>query len=127
LEGDFELDAVSDFRWKYRLIIVFSQGSDTLAIEILLAREKELIVERDILWFVVTRNSVSSNYSECVNETLASSMRDQFQSEQSTDIDVVLVGKDGKIKHRANSLDTIDLYFRIDQMPMRQSELKSKG
>ena len=105
----------------------FSQGSDTLAIEILLAREKELIVERDILWFVVTRNSVSSNYSECVNETLASSMRDQFQSEQSTDIDVVLVGKDGKIKHRANSLDTFDLYFRIDQMPMRQSELKSKG
>ena len=121
------MDVVSDFRWKHRLIIVFSQGSDTLAIERLLASEKELIVERDILWFVVTKNSVSSNYLECVNETLASSLRDQFQSEQFNDIDVVLVGKDGKIKHRSDSLSTIDLYFRIDQMPMRQSEMKSKG
>ena len=62
-----------------------------------------------------------------MNETLASSLRDQFQSEQFSNIDVVLVGKDGKIKNRSNSLDTIDLYFRNDQMPMRQSEMKSKG
>jgi hypothetical protein len=39
---------------------------------------------------------------------------------------VVLVGKDGGVKHRAVHLDTADLYFRIDQMPMRQAEMNAK-
>jgi len=119
------LEVISDFKWKYRLIIVFTQGSDSQAIEKLLAREKESILDRDILWFVVTEKSVSSNYTGLLNEALATSLRDQFLLDQSALIEVVLVGKDGEIKHRSNGLDTIDLYFRIDQMPMRRSEIKS--
>ena len=123
--GGVKLEAISDFKWKYRLIIVFTQGSDSQAIEKLLAREKESILDRDILWFVVTEKSVSSNYTGLLNEALATSLRDQFLLDQSAEIEVVLVGKDGEIKHRSNGLDTIDLYFRIDQMPTRRSEIKS--
>ena len=123
--GGVKLEVISDFKWKYRLIIVFTQGSDSQAIEKLLAREKESILDRDILWFVVTEKSVSSNYTGLLNEALATSLRDQFLLDQSALVEVVLVGKDGEIKHRSNGLDTIDLYFRIDQMPMRRSEIKS--
>ena len=123
--GGVKLEVISDFKWKYRLIIVFTQGSDSQAIEKLLAREKESILDRDILWFVVTKKSVSSNYTGLLNEALATSLRDQFLLDQSALVEVVLVGKDGEIKHRSNGLDTIDLYFRIDQMPMRRSEIKS--
>ncbi|GAM66295.1 hypothetical protein JCM19236_3747 [Vibrio sp. JCM 19236] len=37
-----------------------------------------------------------------------------------------MIGKDGGIKHRQNELELSTLFNKIDAMPMRRSEMRSR-
>jgi hypothetical protein len=116
---------IRDFKWQKRLIIVFTPQEDHQATVKSLDGEQALIDDRHIVWFVVSGETVSSNYPGSPNKEWAALLRNQFQSDHSGATEVVLVGKDGGVKHRSNTLETRDIYYRIDQMPMRQSEMGS--
>ena len=114
---------ISDFKWQKRLIIVFAPQAEHEAIAKSLSREQALIDDRHINWFVVSGETVTSNYKGSLNKEWAALLRKQFEADRSAATEVVLVGKDGGVKHRSYTLDTLDIYYRIDQMPMRQSEM----
>ena len=119
------LDA-ADFLWNNRLILIFTPEEEAPAPVKLLAGEEAHLAERQILWFVVSGETVASNYAGPIDGGAAARLRARFQTAPEMETEVVLVGKDGGVKHRAGSLDTVDLYGRIDQMPMRQAEIRAK-
>lgn len=118
---------VGEFQWQNRLIVVFARPENASAVVELLAAEAALMADRDILWFVISPQSVSSNAAETPDRALIDDLRRRFQSEPTADLEVVLVGKDGGVKHRSAELDTLDIYLRIDQMPMRLAELEARS
>ena len=117
---------VGEFQWQNRLIVVFARPENASAVVELMAAEAALMTDRDILWFVISPQSVSSNAAETPDRALIDDLRRRFQSEPTADLEVVLVGKDGGVKHRSAELDTLDIYLRIDQMPMRLAELEAR-
>ncbi len=121
-----ELEQVSDFKWQNRLIIVFADGSEQYPIKKQLEVENYEIEDRDILWFVVSRNSVATNYTRRLSRMLANNLWQAYVTDASAEVEVILVGKDGGVKYRADALNTFEIYQRIDQMPMRRAEMREK-
>lgn len=98
-----------DFKWKNRVIIVFSEN-DVLA-QKQLSTFKEDQAGMDDRDLVVFMNPVSQEMKDLKST-------DHF-------FEVVLIGKDGTVKKRKDALMTTEeLFAIIDGMPMRQSEMR---
>ncbi|GAM58420.1 serine-threonine protein phosphatase [Vibrio ishigakensis] len=81
------------------------------------------IDDRHITWFVISKGELSTNYQGEVSSSFSRTTLDTyFDSEYG----VVLIGKDGGIKHRQNELELSTLFNKIDAMPMRRSEMRSR-
>lgn len=120
------LDTLDTFRWENRLIVVFAQAAEVAALEAQFSAENDAIVERDILWFIIADDTVTTNYTGPLTAALAHNLRTQF-ARQTNAQDVVLIGKDGGIKNRLSTLDSTAIYGQIDQMPMRRAEMEARG
>ena len=83
------------------------------------------IDERDIVWFVVTGETVDSNLAEMTAD-MAQSVRDKLTAD-ANGASVILIGKDGGVKDRSRELDLDDIFSRIDRMPMRRREMREQG
>lgn len=120
---------LSSFKWENRIVVVFSSKEEKLDIvtQLQSADQDEEIVDRDILWFVVSGDVVNSNYFGDLSEDLAPHLRDLYQIDPEDEVEVVLIGKDGGVKYRDNQLLTENIYTRIDAMPMRQAEMGLNG
>ena len=90
------------------------------------------IEDRNIVWFVLcqpqseqTSDLLISNYAGEFSPTLSKHIEQRyFKSINDT---VVLIGKDGGVKYRANELDLESINRLIDSMPMRQFEMSEKN
>jgi hypothetical protein len=117
-----EMNNLSDYQWKNRLILVQAASETEGAVETLRDANAE-INDRDIVWFVNTGSGLVSNQATVsggvehdVNELLAKA-RSQDR--------VLLIGKDGGIKSRESSLNLDAIFRRIDAMPMRSREMRT--
>ena len=121
---DKPLENLESLRWEYRLVVVHATGS---AAEHALSNFKYYapgIEERDIAWFLITDDAVSTNY----NGTLADDFRENLLNtwfnpipDQNT---LLLIGKDGSLKSRSDDLDLESTFQTIDNMPMRRQEMR---
>lgn len=119
----FAMDSLSQLTWKKRVVIVFGDASDQRVaqqIKILTDQRFEL-GERDLVVIGVTDDEAKSFFGS-VSKLDAVALRregdikkDRFQ--------VVLVGKDGGIKLRSDTVvSDLDMFDVIDRMPMRRAE-----
>ncbi|WP_320196429.1 DUF4174 domain-containing protein [Agrobacterium rosae] len=117
------MDSLSQLTWKKRVVIVFGDASDQRVaqqIKILTDQRFEL-GERDLVVIGVTDDEAKSFFGS-VSKLDAVALRregdikkDRFQ--------VVLVGKDGGIKLRSDTVvSDLDMFDVIDRMPMRRAE-----
>lgn len=113
--GDLE-----PLRWQHRIILVDGRVPDAIA---RLRAEQPAIDERHVVWFVLAQGQVQSNYPGPLGPGLAAALEQQHLSQ--SDAAVLLIGKDGGIKARANDLDLAALFERIDAMPMRRREMEA--
>jgi len=97
------LNEVNQLVWKNRVILIWSDQNDTDYGRSLKRYEYE-INDRDIIWFILNDTGVITNYEG----------------------ELLLIGKDGGIKERVNTLQLKPLFEKIDSMPMRQDEVRSK-
>lgn len=125
-ESEIGLTDLSPFQWEHRLFVVFSQSADITEIEAQLTAEVALVDDRDILWFIVVEDEVTTNFAGPLSPTLSDNLRERYARDEGEALEVVLVGKDGGVKNRLTTLDTAGLYFQIDQMPMRQREMQDE-
>ena len=111
------LSSPSQLRWSHRLVLL----SPSLATDAALAALRKnagAIGERHLLWFLLTDSTLETNYDGPVATRFTASVRDVLDGGN-----VVLIGKDGGVKLRADSLDLPAIFARIDAMPMRRREM----
>jgi hypothetical protein len=119
-----------EYRWKNRLVLIFSGESDN---EQSLTQLDELtnvqdgLDERELLIFLVRKDRVTDQGDQSISSPSAASLRNQFAIEKEEFV-VLLIGKDGGVKRRSKEvISSTDLFAQIDGMPMRRSEIRRKN
>ncbi|RJS92483.1 DUF4174 domain-containing protein [Salinisphaera sp. Q1T1-3] len=113
--------ALPDMQWHYRVIATFPESGDQAQRMQQAFQSSPGLEERDIAWFVVGPDHITSNLADDKVPSRASLEKlhtvDGFQT--------VLVGKDGKLKaSQLGGLNIQSLLDSIDQMPMRKQEMQ---
>jgi hypothetical protein len=116
-----DMNRLSDYQWKNRLILVQAASENSGEIETL-ESARAAVDDRDVVWFVNTGSGVVSN-QKAVSTSLESDIQALLEESRS-DGRVLLIGKDGGIKSRESSLDLGAIFRRIDGMPMRMREMR---
>ena len=112
------------FQWENRLILVRTEKVESREIMRQFADQRAAIEERHIVWFVLEGNVVETNYEDALPENFAG--RIGKAGYWKGDEKVLLVGKDGGVKARQETLDLEALFRRIDSMPMRRAEMRQQ-
>lgn len=120
------LTDLSDLRWENRVIVV-STVNDKDSISKIFEQHETELNERDIVWFIMQNNTVSSNFSGNIADNFVPNMIQNYKiNAQLEQGNVMLIGKDGGIKWAAKRLNLADIFSKIDSMPMRQVEMRAK-
>ena len=91
-----------------------------------LSSMKEGVVDRDMRIFRVFESDESLSGDSVVSQEDAAGLRDKFSVSSGT-FTMILVGKDGGVKMKEESLvDLSDVFSLIDAMPMRRIEMKER-
>ncbi len=118
------------FRWKYRLLLLFSPSIDDEAylkqIESFQGKEAE-IKDRDLIIFRFFSNGEGFCNSDIIPfEEVKRSYQDFHINKDQ--FNILLIGKDGGVKmHKKQYVQTYIIFNIIDQMPMRQNEMRRKS
>ena len=118
---------LADLRWNYRVILVFAPkplADNTVS---KLENYRAQIDDRDIAWFVLTKDSLRSNFTGLLKKDLRAQLVKRYFSPEPAATAVVLIGKDGAVKSRTRDLDLEATFGLIDQMPMRVEEMQQKN
>lgn len=115
-----KIERVEQLLWKNRIVLVWSD--EQIGTGHIMEASKYDIDDRDIVWFVVSEQKVISNYKGVIaNNFVAHTNNKYFKLGRK----VVLIGKDGGVKHVDTALQLNTLFNKIDSMPMRINEMKS--
>lgn len=116
------LESLQALQWSQRVILVWpSSAEESIVSEF--EQERVYLLDRDIVWFVMTSPQPVTNYSGELSEDFAQNMAEQYPA---TKAKVWLIGKDGGVKQARRVLNFDALYDQIDAMPMRQMEMQSR-
>jgi hypothetical protein len=116
--------ALGQYQWKNRVLVVFSDTSNAKAArqENMLLTERGELGERDMLVLRVRGGSVMPIYGSGV-ELDADRIRHDIQGPEAGEFAVVLIGKDGSVKLRAHEpVSPAEIFALVDSMPMRAAE-----
>jgi len=117
----FQKGDLKDFKWKSRVLIINESKKEGMSLKIQTDYFEEL-KDRDLVLVKVINNDVYLNGSLTSND-MTKSILSIVKNELNT-YDMILIGKDGKIKHRYYFDDGVKIIFKdIDSMPMRIREM----
>ena len=121
---------LSQFRWKNRLLLIFSPQSSDSSFKHLqseISTQNVEILDRDMVVFNIVEVGPSFMNTIRIDSDMAEDLRNQFNAPPGL-FTVILVGKDGGIKLRQNGpVDLKEIFALIDAMPMRQEEMRRKA
>ena len=115
------LKSITELKWQHRIILIKEDTSCDQHIKSLINAKLE-INDRHILWFLICNNKLETNYAGTVDSDFINNISNKFFVNNNDK--VILIGKDGGVKRRTESLNLIGLFALIDTMPMRQSEMR---
>ena len=121
--------SLSSYQWKNRLVLIQTTNPQN---QLFKTQIQELedhlkgLEERRIIVFKFTPDSFQKGFEQDAPwENLNSSLKKDLRN--SSEFEIILIGLDGGVKLRKNEFLSTDQLFRlIDQMPMRQSEIRKK-
>ncbi len=117
------------YRWQHRLLLAFathpSDTDFTLFADSLSAR-RDAVQDRDLVVGQIFKRGPSQLGARPLPPEEAQSLRRRFKI-RSEKLTVVLIGKDGGVKLvREGRVDLEAIFARIDAMPMRQQEMRTR-
>jgi hypothetical protein len=118
---------LDSLRWKHRVILVFAREPFRSTAVTNLNEYAAEIEEREIAWFVLDEVDLDTNYDGKLERELRADLMERYFNPIPTDPVVLLIGKDGALKSRSSELDLEATFGLIDQMPMRQEEMRRKS
>lgn len=115
------ISTLAQLQWHHRIILVQCDSEQCQRDSVAQLQQAKLAVqERHIVWFVSTQAGIQANSSVPLGEQL----HDALTSHELTRPQTILIGKDGDIKAIDSQLKLQQLFEQIDQMPMRQAEMR---
>ena len=118
------LDHLDALSWSSRLILAFVDAQASQRYRDQLENTLADVEDRHIIWFVISERELDTNYTGEIGPNLHANLTRQWMDRRGARPQVVLIGKDGDEKLRSDSLDLLTIFDVIDQMPMRQYEMK---
>ena len=122
--------SLEDYRWKNRLILVFTPSSEDVGYRALqeeLAVQKEEVIDRVIRVFHILESGEIKLDDISLPIGSGDYLRDRY-SVRSRTFTVLLIGKDGGVKlRREGRAELKEILTLIDTMPMRQREMRVKS
>jgi len=124
--GPHTAAAMTDYKWKYRPLVVFAPNGQTGFLNRqrqIVAANRTGLIERNmvVVWVIGDRVTADLGPAPRVR---AADLRNRFGL-SADGFHAVLVGKDGGIKLSSSSpLGPAMLFGTIDKMPMRQNEMR---
>lgn len=124
VDAEPDLNSLEILQWQQRIILLKRSDncSDLLS---LLTKEQDSISERDIVWFFLCNDDVSTNYSEALSDTFYEHINSNYFNEKKSG--TILIGKDGSIKRSSDGFLLSPLFDLIDSMPMRRAEMRDRS
>lgn len=121
--------SLSSYQWKNRLVLIQTTNPQNQLFKNQiqeLADHLKGLEEIRIVVFKFTSGSFQKGFEQDAPwENLNSSLKKDLRN--SSEFEIILIGLDGGVKLRKNEFLSTDQLFRlIDQMPMRQSEIRKK-
>ena len=120
---------LDQYRWKNRLLFLFSPSVEVLAYRSLsqeLNRNLDGVRDRDLLIFRILEQGPSVMGSQEISPQAAENLRRHIGVSREK-FTVVLVGKDGGVKlQQSEPVPLAEIFALIDSMPMRQREMRGK-
>ena len=117
----FQKGDLKDFKWKSRVLIINESKKEGMSSKIKKNHFKEF-KDRDLVLIKIINNDVYLNEaltSDPMTQSILSIVKKKLNN-----YDMILIGKDGKIKHRYYFDDGVDIILKdIDSMPMRIREM----
>lgn len=117
-----KVNSLVDYNWKNRIFLIQEPASSAKVIQAL-TDDSKAVNERDVIWFVVGKDSIASNQAGPLSDSLKSQVKSSFTNRSRQ---TILIGKDGGIKSRTDEFDLDQLYKQIDAMPMRKREIEKE-
>lgn len=112
------------YSWKNRLLLISETDGETFEAIVKELETAEGLADRDLVWMVFHNGQIASNddlegsvsvYTWAVDSLFRKGKK------------ILLIGKDGDIKARFDSLSLDEVYQVIDGMPMRRREMRERG
>jgi hypothetical protein len=113
------LKNLDQLTWKNRIILVKDTGNSALE---QLTENKNEIDERHVIWFGLSGGKIKTNYPGKLEDQFVAYLQKNFFNK--FEKNVFLIGKDGGIKSKDDSLDLQNYFGQIDSMPMRKQEMR---
>lgn len=126
--GGFAVNSLADFSNRRQIIVFSTPASESgKHVQHLVDTLRCQLIERDtdVRFVDVTELPGGNTAPTGTQGTLVELAR--LRSNQQTDFEVVLIGKDGGVKARTSDPDALqDFLTLIDTMPMRRAEIRSR-
>ncbi|NNF36827.1 MAG: DUF4174 domain-containing protein [Saprospiraceae bacterium] len=116
---------LKDLQWNNRIILI--NGHNSIAVTQLanLSLHQTELLDRELIILLIAEDSVNLG-GKFADQYSSSAIRKWFRIPQE-EFMLLLVGKDGTIKIRSDTLlQPFTIFHSIDQMPMRKRELNIK-
>ncbi|AWF81943.1 hypothetical protein BTJ40_14540 [Microbulbifer sp. A4B17] len=115
------VSSLKDFQWKNRILLLnIPENPDSTINELLKLAPQ--FAERNLIWFLFSNGTLETNFPGEVTDNFASNVRNKYL--QGSGMQVILIGKDGGVKYRSNTFSAVEIFQRIDSMPMRRDEMQ---
>lgn len=122
--------SIADLKWKNRLIVVFTETTDSQKFQHQLEIFNKNIAEfndRKLKLIHAVPNKQQIVLPE-ITEWQASTFYNKNKKEKTADFEVILIGLDGGVKLRQYKVtEAKEIFDLIDSMPMRQSEMRENN
>ena len=129
LSLEISAENLDEHLWRHRLIILIApQATDTEVEQQLrtFRKRSDALIDRDIRIYQLYQVGSSFYQDEPLTADQAARLRAKLRAKPDTKL-LLLIGKDGTIKRRASlGADLRDIFIQIDEMPMRQTEIREK-
>lgn len=119
------------YRWKNRLLMVFSPSQDDSNYQSLteeIQEQRKGLRDRELLVFEIFEKGPSRLDNSPLPKDSVDFLRKKFSAGQGSFL-VILIGKDGgeKMRRQNQKVSLTEIFAVIDGMPMRQREMKERG
>jgi len=120
---------LAHYRWKKRLLLLFSPSIDDEAYLKQMEDIKGMIAkikDRDLIIFQLFKNGDGYYDNEIIPFEECRRIYQDLQVNEEK-FSILLIGKDGSVKmNEQHYVKTENIFYIIDQMPMRQREMRKK-